>query len=174
MDTSEKKALAAKVKKKKKTPSTLRRNAKRREEFLKKKLETSTGSEHVSVEEAVAKQVEEVLVEHTTDGSDALEKGSLMCDQCENVFHSEKGLKIHKGKVHKSSIFPPLEVFRDTEFTKPLEVSPLKEVREDLCDDSAMEKNPGQGKSKVSLNPEQRAMFGHMFKMYQTQNVPKS
>ena len=66
VDTREKKALAAKVKKKKKTPSTLRRNAKRREEFLKKKLETSTGSEHVSVEEAVSKQVEEALVKHTT------------------------------------------------------------------------------------------------------------
>ena len=66
VDTSEKKALAVKVKKKKKTPSTLRRNAKRREEFLKKKLETSTGSEHVSVEEAVSKQVEEALVKHTT------------------------------------------------------------------------------------------------------------
>ena len=66
VDTSEKKALAAKVKRKKKTPSTLRRNAKRREEFLKKKLETSTGSGHVSVEEAVSKQVEEALVKHTT------------------------------------------------------------------------------------------------------------
>ena len=99
-----------------------------------------------------------------------------MCDQCENVFHSEKGLKIHKGKVHKSSILSPLEVLRDTvEFTKPLEASPLKEVREDLCDHSGMEKkHEEQGKSKVSLNPEQRAMFGHMFKMYQTLNVPKS
>ena len=99
-----------------------------------------------------------------------------MCDQCENVFHSEKGLKIHKGKVHKGSIPPLPEVLRDTvELTEPLEVSPLKEVREDLCDDSGIEKkHEEQEKSKVSLNPEQRAMFGHMFKMYQTLNVPKS
>ena len=48
-------------------------------------------------------------------------------------------------------------------------------MREDLCDDSGIEKkHEEQEKSKVSLNPEQRAMFGHMFKMYQTLNVPKS
>ena len=57
----------------------------------------------------------------------------------------------------------------------PLEASPLKEVREDLFDDSGMEKkHEEQGKSKVSLNPEQCAIFGHMFKMYQTHNVSKS
>ena len=108
--------------------------------------------------------------------SSALEKGSFKCDQCENIFHSENGLKIHKGKVHKSSILPPLEVLRDTvEFTKPLEASPLKEVREDLCGDSGKEKkHEEQGKSNVSLNPEQRAIFGQMFKMYQTHNEPKS
>ena len=39
LDTNEKEALASKAKKKKKTPSTLRRDAKRRAEFLKKKLE---------------------------------------------------------------------------------------------------------------------------------------
>ena len=48
-------ALASKAKKK--TPSALRRNVKRRAEFLKKKLETSTidstQNEHVSVKEAV-------------------------------------------------------------------------------------------------------------------------
>ena len=99
-----------------------------------------------------------------------------MCDQCENVFHSEKGLKIHKGKVHKSSILPQPEVLRDNaEFREPLEMSPQKELREDLFDDSGMEKkHEEQGKSKVSLNPDQRAMFGHMFKMYQTHNVSKS
>ena len=56
-------ALASKAKKKKKTPSTLRRNARRRAEFLKKKLETSTDdstqSEHVSVKETVERVVHE-------------------------------------------------------------------------------------------------------------------
>ena len=134
------------------TPSARRRNQKRRKEFLKRKSASFVA----------------------TADTDAFEKGTFMCDQCEKVSHSENGLKIHKGKVHKSSILPSLEVLRDTcEFTKPLEVSPLMEVREDLCGDLD-KKHEEQGKSKVSLNPEQRAMFGQMFKMYQTQNVPKS
>ena len=136
------------------TPSARRRNQKRKEEFLKRKSGPFVAA----------------------SDSDALKRGSFKCDQCENVFHSENGLKIHKGKVHKSSILPQPEVLRDTaELAKPLEVSPLKEVREDLCDNNGMEKkHEEQGKSKVSLNPEQRAMFGHMFQMYQTHNVPKS
>ena len=56
-------ALASKAKKNKKTPSALRRNARRRAEFLKKKLETSTGdstqSEHVSVKETVERVAHE-------------------------------------------------------------------------------------------------------------------
>ena len=72
--------------KKKKTPSTLRRNARRRTEFLKKKLEDSPGNEDVSAKEAVKKVVE---------------CGSFKCEQCENVFKSENGLKIHAGKAHK-------------------------------------------------------------------------
>ena len=136
------------------TPSARRRNQKRKEEFLKRKSAPFVAA----------------------SDSNALKKGSFKCDQCENIFHSENGLKIHTGKVHKSSILPQPEVLRDNaEFSEPLEVSPLKEVREDLCDDSGMEKkHEEQGKSKVSLNPEQCAMFGHMFKMYQTHNVPKS
>ena len=80
-------ALATQGKtKKKKTPSTLRRNARRRTEFLKKKLEDSPGNEDVSAKEAVKKVVE---------------CGSFKCEQCENVFKSENGLKIHAGKAHK-------------------------------------------------------------------------
>ena len=136
------------------TPSARRRNQKRKEEFLKRKSAPFVAA----------------------SDSSALEKGSFKCDQCENIFHSENGLKIHKGKVHKSSILPQPEVLRDNaEFREPLEVSPLKELREDLFDDSGMEKkHKEQGKSKVSLNPEQCAIFGHMFKMYQTHNVSKS
>ena len=136
------------------TPSARRRNQKRKEEFLKRKSGPFVAA----------------------SDSDALKEGSFKCEQYENVFHSENGLKIHKGKVHKSSIFSQPEVLRDNaEFTKPLEVSPRKEVREALNDDNGMEKkHEEQGKSKVSLNPDQRAMFGHMFKMYQTHNVSKS
>ena len=91
LDTNGKEALTLQGKKKKKTPSTLRRDARRRAKFLKKKLEVSTGdispqSEKVSVEEAV----EEVV-----------EKTNFKCEQCENIFRSENGLKIHVGKAHK-------------------------------------------------------------------------
>ena len=58
--------------KKKKTPSTLRRDARRREELLRKKLNAPT--------------VEKVF----------------KCDQCDNTFKSENGLKIHIGKSHKN------------------------------------------------------------------------
>ena len=68
-------ALASKAKNKK-TPSALRRNARRRAEFLKKKLEASTvdstQSEHASVKETGHKVVDE--------------KGSFKCNQCENIF----------------------------------------------------------------------------------------
>ena len=72
--------------KKKKTPSTLRRNARRRTEFLKKKLKDSPGNEDVSAKETVKKEVE---------------CGSLKCEQCENFFKSENDLKIQAGKAHK-------------------------------------------------------------------------
>ena len=59
------------------------------------------------------------------------ENDSFKCDHCDNVFHSENGLKIHKGKTHKSSNLPQPERIRDSaEAAKPLEVSPLKEVIE--------------------------------------------
>ena len=89
LDTSGKGALISKAKKKKKTPSALRRNARRRAEFLKKKLEQASDalqSEHLSGEEAV----EQIAVEK-----------AFKCDQCENSFKSENGLKIHAGKSHK-------------------------------------------------------------------------
>ena len=94
VDTTGKGALTSKAKKKKKTPSALRRNARRRTEFLKKKLDASTSdalqSEHVSLEEAVEKV--NVVVEK-----------AFKCDQCEYSFKSENGLKIHAGKSHKKA-----------------------------------------------------------------------
>ena len=70
LDTSGKEAKASKAKKK--SPSTLKRDARRRNEFVKKKLEASTGDEK-----------------------------AFKCDQCGNIFKSENGLKIHVGKSHK-------------------------------------------------------------------------
>ena len=130
VDTRGKVALVSKAKKKK-TPSTLRRNARRRAEFLKKKLEDSTGdisshSEHVSVEEAVGKQAEKVV-----------DKTMFKCDQCENNFKSENGLKIHVGKAHKKvdqGSATPDQLRKQSEVSVSLSASPLLDIsREEFC-----------------------------------------
>ena len=75
--------------KKRASPSTLRRNAKRKEEFLRKKSKP-------------APEQEEVLAgkELTCHSS------TFQCDQCEKVFKQESGLKIHIGKTHKAPHSP--------------------------------------------------------------------
>ena len=73
------KASPSNTPEKKASPSTLRRNAKRREEFLAKKQQSSPDSGGV---EAVAE--------------------ALKCDQCEYVGASEKGLKQHMRMKHKN------------------------------------------------------------------------
>ena len=119
VDTTGKGALTSKAKKKKKTPSALRRNARRRTEFLKKKLDASTSdalqSEHVSLEEAVEKV--NVVVEK-----------AFKCDQCEYSFKSENGLKIHAGKSHKkvtSLTSTPDRLRQQLEGSVSLSASPL-------------------------------------------------
>ena len=74
--------------KKRKSPSTQRRNARRRAEFLAKK--------HGPPPER------ETSVENETEQE---EKIVFQCDQCENNFKSENGLKIHIGKTHKKVDF---------------------------------------------------------------------
>ena len=82
LDTKSKEALSSKAKKKV-SPSTLRRNKKRREEFLKKK---SIPSE----------------AEKSESDKEASQDATFQCDQCENIFKNEKGLKIHMGRAHKT------------------------------------------------------------------------
>ena len=40
-------------------------------------------------------------------------EGTFKCDICGNIFKSDNGLKIHKGKSHKTSELPQLEKTRD-------------------------------------------------------------
>ena len=103
LDTSEKKALAPKAKKK--SPSTLRRDARRRKEFVRKKLEASTG---VKV---------------------------FKCDQCGNNFKSENGLKIHVGKAHrKVNLATPDHLRQQPKRSVSLSASPLLDTsREEPC-----------------------------------------
>ena len=69
------------VEKKRKSPSTLRRNLKRKEEFTRKKC---------------SETMREPSEEETS-----LQEKSFKCDQCEQTFSTEQGLKIHTGKTHK-------------------------------------------------------------------------
>ena len=76
--------------KKKKTPSTMRRNARRRTEFLKKKLEDSGEPKGPTCGSAQGPRKEDA-------------GGLFKCDQCEKDFKSENGLKIHVGKTHNKA-----------------------------------------------------------------------
>ena len=93
--------------KKKASPSTLRRNAKRRAEFLKKKSKPAQEQEKISVDKEPASQ-----------------RATFQCDQCDNSFKTESGLKIHTGKSHK---LPPAERVRETSSAPFLSVSPVKD-----------------------------------------------
>ena len=99
------KDVASQVTKKKASPSTLRRNTKRREEYQLAKQRRS--SPRTSGDPATA-------AEH-------------VCDQCEYVTASEKGLRQHIRMKHKEP--RPAERIRSTFSQPPLVVSPIKEQR---------------------------------------------
>ena len=127
--------------KKRKSPSTQRRNSRRRAEFLAKK--------HGPPPER------EPSVEKETE---PLEENIFQCDQCENNFKSENGLKIHIGKTHKKvdsdfatpecprqqprssvslSASPLLNICREESTINPDvvvgDLSPTKSVRKHTC-----------------------------------------
>ena len=131
LDSNGKEALASKGKKKK-TPSALKRDARRREKFLKKKLEVSTvdtflQSEDISEKETVGKQGAEKV----------LDEKAFKCDQCDNFFKSENGLRIHVGKSHKkvnSTPATPDQLRQQPGGSVSLSASPLLDTsREELC-----------------------------------------
>ena len=99
------KDVASQVTKKKASPSTLRRNTKRREEYQLAKQRRSSPR---------------------TSGDPASAAENL-CDQCEYVAASEKGLRQHIRMKHKEP--RPAERIRSTFSQPPLVVSPIKEQR---------------------------------------------
>ena len=99
------KDVASQVTKKKASPSTLRRNTKRREEYQLAKQRRSSPR---------------------TSG-DPASAAENMCDQCEYVAASEKGLRQHIRMKHKEP--RPAERIRSTFSQPPLVVSPIKEQR---------------------------------------------
>ena len=57
---------------------------------------------------------------------------AFQCDICGNSFSSDKGLRIHKGRSHKSQDLLQPEQMRSQDFVNSKNVSPLKDVREEV------------------------------------------
>ena len=101
---------------KRKSPSTQRRNARRRAEFLAKKHGPSPERESSSMETTPEKE------------ADPGEEKVFKCEQCENNFKSENGLKIHVGKTHKkadSALATPERPRQQQRSSVSLSTSPL-------------------------------------------------
>ena len=111
------KDVASQVTKKKASPSTLRRNTKRREEYQLAKQRRSS----------------------PRTSSDPASAAENLCDQCEYVAASEKGLRQHIRMKHKEP--RPAERIRSTFSQPPLVVSPIKEQRR-VEVSSTREENP--------------------------------
>ena len=134
LDTRCKDTMASTAKKRV-SPSTLRRNAKRREEFLKKKLKPSTEQEKI-----------------VNDKDSTIQSATFKCGQCDNVFKTESGLKIHVGKSHK---LPPTEKVRDVSKATSLAVSPLKvSDRSISCHNCGEEMSPSHICEDVQSDPD--------------------
>ena len=96
--------------KKRPSPSTLRRNLRRKKEFQKKKVEENNESETINDLEASSQ-----------------ERNTFKCEQCENIFETETGLKIHIGRQHKApKPLPSPEKVRKSSLETSLSVSPEK------------------------------------------------
>ena len=91
--------------KKRKSPSTLRRNARRKEDFLKKKQNPAPVTPEPGAEPDVG----------LPRGED-----SFKCDICGNFFKSDNGLRIHMGKRHKHQEPPQLESMRGSSFVNTM------------------------------------------------------
>ena len=99
-------------KKKKLSPSQIKRNLRRKEEFLRKKLDPS----EETPKERTPEKVSQPKVSHK-------------CDLCDKTFGTANGLKIHIGKAHRT------ENLRSASEATPLKTSPQKEVlREEQCE----------------------------------------
>ena len=101
---------------KKKSPLTLRRNAKRREEFLKKKQTNPSG--RIPLE----------------DDAPVSASDRPQCDQCEYKASSEKVLRQHVRMKHKEqACATPENLNRQGDLSRSLTSSPLLNGREEKC-----------------------------------------
>ena len=136
-DTPSKSTSTSTTKARKKvSPSTQRRNARRKEEFLRKKKASQESDSIVDLERS------------------SLVENSYKCNLCEKSFSTEPGLKIHKGKSHKGSELPPIQQLRDNSnpHESSLKVSPAKETRREEEQDEE-DKTSSEREEKVEEPP---------------------
>ena len=109
--------------KKRNSPSTRRRNARRREEYLKRKFPS------------------EVAKADSPKRNKKQQGDGFHCDLCDSTFRSENGLKIHRGKTHKEH--PSPEKVREPPPQPPLSVSPPRsQERVEACHNCGMDMSP--------------------------------
>ena len=132
LDTKEKAApLESRKVKKKLSLSALKRNQNRKEAFLKKKSDSNESDE-----------------QHLEETPKDDEENTFKCNQCENSFNSDKGLKIHIGKAHKE-----IEKLRSSSTEeKPLTVSPEKGTRTIPCHNCGEDMSPTHLCQQEELN----------------------
>ena len=94
------------------SPSTKKRNASRRKQFLAKKNTPASEENQADLE---------------TNQQALVEKQTFKCDQCDTVFKTSNGLKIHIGKSHKAPKSP--EKLRETSSEPLPALSPSREDR---------------------------------------------
>ena len=125
-------------KKKKLSPSTLRRNARRKEEFLRKKQVPGAAA---SAKQPLPSSTEE-------EGAGKQVENTFKCDQCNNTYKSENGLKIHVGKSHKnvnSTPPPPDRLRQEPGSPTTMPTSPLWDVtREEVGEENGEPVSPLQ------------------------------
>ena len=61
-------------------------------------------------------------------------ENTFKCNQCENSFKSENGLKIHIGRAHKVSDRAPEQLRDLPPALKPFSMPPIQETRMIPCD----------------------------------------
>ena len=91
-------AVPAQVVKKKSSPSTLRRNAKRRQLFLKRKLESSL---EMKAPSEYPPSASTAVTPPQLSSAIQVEEKPFQCDLCTASFVSKHGLKYHTESTHK-------------------------------------------------------------------------
>ena len=114
------------IKKKKKSPSQMRREAKRKLEREQK--------DHL---EDTVKVTDDSYKSKDEEVSDIEEAKLFKCTECELCFKTDKGLKIHIGKTHKSETISTPEKERGTSSRDmSLALSPIQGSREEQEQDT--------------------------------------